>query len=496
MADRKIVTATPALWQTIKDAADNYSRNKRLGEGVNALRKALPSDLVRVRNDTGANRRAGEVMGIGDTILDTGQLTNEFLWFVGQAPTGDEKFGILRKALPEDSIGELQVSGVCKAWVDVQDADDARAKVVAGSYVLQSGSDGPYKILWSPGDTGEQECVVVLDNTGTAAGTVVAAQLIADLCPGDWCATVECVVGSCDETPTTVCNPWRLSGQAGDRIAIAKVKLCGPGYGDYGVENGCDPYLPCYYDGNEDPGCFEGALSDDGNYKWVIIQIEHKTTCVVTDVDRRGDCIVQGKAQLSTMYCAAEVCGSVVGYSCCDPGGSEGAYDDNNLCLDTDLTFAPLQDGPCCESRCCDGVALPDQVMATFVVEEGECSAMNGETVLLSRVAGNNNVERWTGTQTLGCGMRVTITFYCDYSEGAPTPTASDFHFDWEFAPDTPEGCVLVQYSGHGIGSTLATCEPLYVEFTDPPAFTLETGACGCCDNGPNENIGIIFTAV
>lgn len=153
----------------ILDAAEDYTKRRQLGRGVDPIRKTLPTDLVRVRNDSGSDRRAGEVMRVGNAIIDEDQLTNEFLWFEGLAPNTSEKFGILRKPLPEDKIGELQVSGVCKAWVNITDISHERAKVTPDSYVLTSADTGQFKLLWTPGETGEQDCVVVFADKSKAA---------------------------------------------------------------------------------------------------------------------------------------------------------------------------------------------------------------------------------------------------------------------------------------------------------------------------------------
>lgn len=210
----------------ILDAAEEHAKRKRLGQGIEPHRKTLPTDMVRVRNDSGANRRGGDVMRVGDAIMDheEGKLTNEFLWFKGLAPNTSEKFGILRKPLPEDKIGELQVSGVCKAWVNITDLSHERAKVTSGSHVLSSADTGQFKLLWTPGETGEKDCVVVFaDRQGGASHAL--AKLTASMCPDDFCVDIECVAGECD-APTQATNLFKKKGRAGDCVYIAKIEQC------------------------------------------------------------------------------------------------------------------------------------------------------------------------------------------------------------------------------------------------------------------------------
>lgn len=252
----------------ILDAAEDYTKRRQLGRGVDPIRKTLPTDIVRVRNNSGGDRRAGEVMRVGNAIID--QLTNEFLWFQGLAPNTSERFGILRKALPYQSSGELQVSGVCKAWVNITDLSHERAKVTPGSYVLTSADTGQFKLLWTPGVTGQQDCVVVFADKSSTGASRALAKLTAALRPTDECATVECITGDCD-APTSVCNTLKLSGQAGNLVVIEKFTPCSAVCGDpYQCQiAGCESTKDAYGDSS----C--GAPDDPCEPFWVITQVEH-----------------------------------------------------------------------------------------------------------------------------------------------------------------------------------------------------------------------------
>jgi len=79
---------------------------------------------------------------------------------LGDEPTADGYFAILKEPIASGGVGVSQVSGCCLAKVNVGSTGHTRAKAAAGLYVLASADDGPLEIIYSPGTTGEVECVV------------------------------------------------------------------------------------------------------------------------------------------------------------------------------------------------------------------------------------------------------------------------------------------------------------------------------------------------
>lgn len=404
----------------ILDAAEDYTKRRQLGRGVDPIRKTLPTDLVRVRNDSGSDRRAGEVMSVGAAIIDEDQLTNEFLWFQGLAPNTSEKFGILRKPLPEDKIGELQVSGVCKAWVNITDLSHERAKVTPGSYVLTSADTGQFKLLWTPGETGEQDCVVVFaDRQGGASKAL--AKLTANMCPDDECVTVECLTGDCD-APTIVCNKLKLAGQAGNLVVIEKFTPCSAV---------CDDPYECQIAGCEstedaygDSSC--GAPEDPCEPFWVITQVEHKTFCPLVDTDLRtpegayglneGKWLVQGRAAISAMYCAEDVVGEIVGNVCCEESEEESSCL-TQLNLEFEFSEAAnCDEGPnyecCSEDR--DDKPLPKTLYVTGVVTDALNNVLASESF---EITYSRTLRKWSGSPTI-CGTTWEVHMWlCDSPE-------------------------------------------------------------------------------
>lgn len=125
---------------------------------------AIPTDLVKVKNLTGANRAAGEVVELGDIL--TSALDRRALWFEGNAPSpaAAKSYAILKEDIPTNKIGLAQVSGICVAEVDVTDADHHFVVVNSSDYNLQSAPYGS-RILYQPAGTGTLSCAVVLPLT-------------------------------------------------------------------------------------------------------------------------------------------------------------------------------------------------------------------------------------------------------------------------------------------------------------------------------------------
>ncbi len=122
---------------------------------------------VRVQNMSGEDLAAGSVVQLGEFLLD--EVTNDFLWFEADKPSSlAATHAILRKALPNDEIGEAQIIGTVVASVNVNDENHQYAKVEVDETELDSTDEaGPIRILFAPG-TGSQSCAVLIDRQGAA----------------------------------------------------------------------------------------------------------------------------------------------------------------------------------------------------------------------------------------------------------------------------------------------------------------------------------------
>jgi hypothetical protein len=81
-------------------------------------------------------------------------------------------FGVCPLPIKDGEIGDVQVAGVCRALVDIQDVTHRRAIFDPGSAILKSGHAGPVLILWAPASTSQQMCVVVLDAISARIGFI------------------------------------------------------------------------------------------------------------------------------------------------------------------------------------------------------------------------------------------------------------------------------------------------------------------------------------
>ncbi len=149
------------------ETAEDFIGRRRLSNvgGQSWLR--TKTDIILTKNISGADCRKGEVLGVFELLV---ALDDEHIWLEGNIPGAAQGgFGILKRPTSVDSIYELQVSGVVIALVNMSDTSHGRAEVVYGDVVLASSVDGDVQILWSPGVTGEQECVVLLGSTGSSS---------------------------------------------------------------------------------------------------------------------------------------------------------------------------------------------------------------------------------------------------------------------------------------------------------------------------------------
>ena len=155
------------IWNNMVEAGKAYSDSRLNNEAPNPIRPR-ETDIIKVKNTSGAVRRLGEILRISGKAIET--VTDENKWLLGVAPTDDGYFGILKEPVATNGLASLQVAGCCMALVDITDAGHTRATSATGDYVLQSGDDGPIEILFAPDGTGEKTCVVRFAGSGGAGG--------------------------------------------------------------------------------------------------------------------------------------------------------------------------------------------------------------------------------------------------------------------------------------------------------------------------------------
>lgn len=206
----------------------NWWKRTQSRGGAPARQYTMPTNEIKVKNESGADRAAGEILEIGDKLIDT--LTRFHPWCSGDTPTiRPYHIGVLPVPLPSEKLGVLQVDGICLAKIDI-DATwgqyHPRAYPLKDTYVLQSGFAGPIERLWPPigtahpEGTGEQMCLVRLNTQNRA--TYHAVTPAGGIGPA--------VYGAASVTPTFEdCSLWVWDSDASDYVPHpndVKISIC------------------------------------------------------------------------------------------------------------------------------------------------------------------------------------------------------------------------------------------------------------------------------
>ena len=144
-------------------AAEFYAIKQRLSVALSKKeRMPVPTelDVIKVRNDTGADRLPGQIVQLDVEIIDT--PTRLHPWVSGITPTSRcDRYAILRYATKSNKIRWAQVSGPTFALVDITNGHK-KCSPKFSQHHLFGDDDGPIPILWKPDaeTTGVHECIV------------------------------------------------------------------------------------------------------------------------------------------------------------------------------------------------------------------------------------------------------------------------------------------------------------------------------------------------
>ena len=249
-------TAPPsaAAWNDVLRMLQWWKANVESAGGPRSARLPAPTDTILIRNDSGADRARYDCLAIL-----THELTDPDQWqrmLAADDPTSPvDQVAVLQEPIPDGKWGLAQVTGVCWATVALDSLWHDHAFPVRSAHVLGSGFFGPHRILWHPGSSGEQTCLLALQapcparyaltpaagiDAGTEAGsgdslTITPAYADCDLLYWDaengyWEKTID---GS-SPVQIRVYNPWdaigaskRIKVSAGDDwLPTVDVELC------------------------------------------------------------------------------------------------------------------------------------------------------------------------------------------------------------------------------------------------------------------------------
>ena len=192
-------------------AAEFTEATKRSGGG-HFTPQFRQAGIVRVKNDSGADRDRFNVLGIDGPIFTPTDNEDTFknqVALTGVVPDEDYhvgKFVILLEPIPDGKIGLACLDGVCPVKLDVQDEGHEYADVAdAEAGRLKSGLRGAAQILWKEFGTGEKWAVIRLGRAPARSGQLFAV-------------TVEKTGGSAGDATTQCSFVYTAKDLAGEEI--------------------------------------------------------------------------------------------------------------------------------------------------------------------------------------------------------------------------------------------------------------------------------------
>ena len=192
-------------WNALQDALNDYQSRRELRDERGPNPDYYPTDTIKARNNSCADRARGEVLEVCDNLV----FQPRHLWFTAAIPKGPNGcYGVLTRPIPENGIDQLQVSGVVRAWVNITNTRHTRCDVVEASTYFTSNETGTTRILWQPGTTGLHLCAVVLSGPCSSATTTINPLLTTTT----WqpVPRMQCD-GTCEWLWEETGNYWRIS---------------------------------------------------------------------------------------------------------------------------------------------------------------------------------------------------------------------------------------------------------------------------------------------
>lgn len=155
-----------AAWNACIDAAADFRRRQMSRGAGSAERGSLPSILV--RNDTGSNLAQFSVVKLNGVVITEATSHEQFASvpvFKVIAPTDDGCFvAVTQEPIRQDGIGRAMVSGITPVQVAMT-SGHTRAGATTVTTKLTSGVTGRCEIVYAEGDSGDQWCLVCLNQS-------------------------------------------------------------------------------------------------------------------------------------------------------------------------------------------------------------------------------------------------------------------------------------------------------------------------------------------
>lgn len=147
-----------ADYNAFVDAAQAY-RARMLRSAAGDSPSKTQSGIVPVRNTTGEDQDAFAVLELDAVLIKPSENLSEFQYrfaFDAKKPSGDaRKLVVLQEPIKAGAIGAGMVAGLSPVRINVNDANDSWAKVLANEAGhLDSGASGPARLLYKESGIG------------------------------------------------------------------------------------------------------------------------------------------------------------------------------------------------------------------------------------------------------------------------------------------------------------------------------------------------------
>lgn len=149
------------VWNSMVEAG-LWWRSQRVS-GVPFQPVTIPTDTIRLKNNTGGALALGRVVEVGTKLPTT--IDRLSMLFNGETPSpdGSDVIAVTLRQIPSTEIDYCQISGVAFVRLNVNHVQHHYCDVDSSSTLLQSKWHGRGEILWkSTAATGEQDAVIRL----------------------------------------------------------------------------------------------------------------------------------------------------------------------------------------------------------------------------------------------------------------------------------------------------------------------------------------------
>jgi hypothetical protein len=166
-----------ADWNKLLREVQRQAAQIGLGLGKTSTTLQEPAVEIMVQNSSGTDRKRAEILGITGSLYTDSPVQDQPRALDGATPTSADhtgKFVILKDDIGDGCMGWAYISGTTMCQVNIVSATDTTADVKDSDCTqLVSGASGQAQILWSPGTTGTQWCLIRFPVGGSGGGSTI-----------------------------------------------------------------------------------------------------------------------------------------------------------------------------------------------------------------------------------------------------------------------------------------------------------------------------------